>query len=170
MSRSVKRGCTTRTVMARLIGTNAIPTPLRHRRLAMITSAVCSAMPKAISIQLRAIKVWCESAAMERSSNDRRWLSQSRCLGIYPDGTITVPCSEGEWTPASMICAVPKEKWSSLLDQPTDLTKLPFYGYRGSQYIKQPITKPELPLVYLPRGLDNSAGVRCLSIAIAGDR
>ncbi len=79
-------------------------------------------------------------------------------LGIYPDGTITVPCSEGEWTPASMICAVPKEKWSSLLDQPTDLTKLPFYGYRGSQYIKQPITKPELPLVYLPRGLDNSAG------------
>lgn len=79
-------------------------------------------------------------------------------LGIYPDGTLTVPCSEGEWTPASMICGVPKNKWEVLLDQPTDLTKLPFYGYRGSQYVKQPITKPETPLVYLPRGLDNSAG------------
>ena len=79
-------------------------------------------------------------------------------LGIYPDGTLTVPCSEGEWTPASMICAVPKAKWSSRLDQPTDLTQLPFYGYRGSQYIKQPITKPELPFVFLPRGVDNSAG------------
>ncbi len=79
-------------------------------------------------------------------------------LGIAPDGTVTVPCSEGEWTPASMICAVPKDKWSSLLNQPTDLTKVPFYGYRGSQYIKLPISQPELPLVYLPRGLDNSAG------------
>lgn len=79
-------------------------------------------------------------------------------LGIYPDGTVTLPCSEGEWTPASMICAVPKNKWLSQLDKPTDLSKLPFYGYRGSQYVKQPITKPELPFVYLPRGLDNSAG------------
>lgn len=79
-------------------------------------------------------------------------------LGIYPDGTLTVPCSEGEWTPASMICAVPKNKWSQQLNLPTDLSKLPFYGYRGSQYVKQPITKPELPLVFLPRGLDNSAG------------
>ncbi len=79
-------------------------------------------------------------------------------LGIYPDGTITLPCSEGEWTPASMICAVPRDKWMGQLDKPTDLTKIPFYGYRGSQYVKQPITKPELPLVYLPRGLDNSAG------------
>ncbi len=57
-----------------------------------------------------------------------------------------------------MICAVPKDKWLSQWGQPTDLSKLPFYGYRGSQYVKQPITKPELPLVYLPRGLDNSAG------------
>ena len=27
-------------------------------------------------------------------------------LGLAPDGTITVPNSEGEWTPASMICEV----------------------------------------------------------------
>ncbi|MCC6510587.1 MAG: heme-binding domain-containing protein [Pirellulaceae bacterium] len=79
-------------------------------------------------------------------------------LGIYPDGTITVPCSEGEWTPASMICAVPTSKWMSRLDKPVDLSELPFYGYRGSQYTKLPIARPELPLVYLPRGLDNSAG------------
>src|SRR5262245_2549005 len=27
-------------------------------------------------------------------------------LGLLPDGSITVPCSEGEWTPASMVCLV----------------------------------------------------------------
>ena len=27
-------------------------------------------------------------------------------LGLAPDGTVTVPNSEGEWTPASMICEV----------------------------------------------------------------
>ena len=27
-------------------------------------------------------------------------------LALLPDGSITVPCSEGEWTPASMICQV----------------------------------------------------------------
>src|SRR5262249_21917263 len=31
-------------------------------------------------------------------------------LGLLPDGTITVPCSEGDWTPASMICMIkPKQ-------------------------------------------------------------
>ena len=27
-------------------------------------------------------------------------------VGLYPDHVATVPCSEGDWTPASMICAV----------------------------------------------------------------
>jgi putative heme-binding domain-containing protein len=67
-------------------------------------------------------------------------------LGVLPDGTVTVPCSEGEWTPASMICAVrPSEK-------PT------FHGAGGPRD-GQP---PELPLVYLPRGVDNSAGGQTL--------
>ncbi len=70
-------------------------------------------------------------------------------LGIYPDGMLTVPCSEGDWTPASMICAVPKSPAGA---------SVPFFGYRGRQFVNQPITKPELPMVYLPRGLDNSAG------------
>ena len=68
-------------------------------------------------------------------------------LGMYPDGVATLPCSEGEWTPASMICAVDSKN-----------TSTPFYGYRGAKFSHQPITRPELPLVYLPRGLDNSAG------------
>ena len=62
-------------------------------------------------------------------------------LGLAPDGTITVPSSEGEWTPASMICEV----------QPGG-----HYGYCGPQN-GQP---PDLPLVYLPRGLDNSSGAQ----------
>jgi putative heme-binding domain-containing protein len=66
-------------------------------------------------------------------------------FGLLPDGGITVPCSEGEWTATSMICLVPP----SVPDG-----AIPHYGYRG------PINgqPPQLPLVYLPRGLDNSSG------------
>jgi len=71
-------------------------------------------------------------------------------LCLLPDGTITVPCSEGDWTPASMICAVrpPRQAEGS-----TPLAA-PFFGYGGPKQGKP----PELPLVYLPRGLDNSSG------------
>jgi putative heme-binding domain-containing protein len=64
-------------------------------------------------------------------------------LGVLPSGSVTVPCSEGEWTPASMVCEV----------KPDPTRKFRF-GYGG------PIDKkpPELPLAYLPRGLDNSSG------------
>ncbi|MDX1925025.1 MAG: DUF6797 domain-containing protein [Pirellulaceae bacterium] len=74
-------------------------------------------------------------------------------LGIYPDGVVTLPCSEGEWTPASMICAV-----DSKYTRESNITNPPFYGYRGAKFSNQPIARPELPMVYLPRGLDNSAG------------
>ena len=60
-------------------------------------------------------------------------------IGLTPDGHLTVPCSEGEWTPASMICEIKKDG---------------FYGYTGPKNGKT----PDLPLVYLPRGIDNSAG------------
>ena len=66
-------------------------------------------------------------------------------LGILPDGTLTVPCSEGDWTPASMICVVRP----SAGEGPP-----PHYGYGGPR-AGQP---SELPLLYLPRGLDNSSG------------
>jgi azurin len=63
-------------------------------------------------------------------------------LGLLPDGTLTVPSSEGEWTPASMICAVrPRQQ-------------VPHFGYLGPKEGRV----PDLPLVYLPRGLDNSSG------------
>ena len=60
-------------------------------------------------------------------------------LGLSLDGTLTTPTSEGEWTPASMIF---------------ELKPGGFYGYGGPKDGKP----PELPLVYLPRGLDNSSG------------
>ncbi len=60
-------------------------------------------------------------------------------LGLAPDGTLTVPNSEGEWTPASMICEI----------RPGG-----HYGYNGPKDGRV----PDLPLVYLPRGLDNSSG------------
>ncbi len=60
-------------------------------------------------------------------------------LGLTPDGVLTVPCSEGEWTPASMIC---------------EIRKGGHYGYGGPKNGKT----PDLPLLYLPRGVDNSAG------------
>ena len=60
-------------------------------------------------------------------------------LGLTSDGTVTVPNSEGEWTPASMICEIrPGGHYGSM-------------GPKGGRV-------PELPLVYLPRGLDNSSG------------
>lgn len=69
-----------------------------------------------------------------------------------PDGltatkrnSVTVPCSEGAWTPASMICEI---------DLTSKHPSLPHYGYRGPQN-SQP---PSLPLAYLPRGMDNSSG------------
>jgi putative heme-binding domain-containing protein len=65
-------------------------------------------------------------------------------VGLYADGAVTVPCSEGEWTPASMICLV----------QPSRFKHAPYFGYGGPKAGRP----PDLPLVYVPRGLDNSSG------------
>lgn len=76
-------------------------------------------------------------------------------LGLYPDGSLTVPCSEGEWTPASMLCLVPPS-WQK--DRKTTSAigghVPPYFGYGGPKGGRT----PDLPLVYLPRGVDNSAG------------
>ncbi len=69
-------------------------------------------------------------------------------LGLSPDGTITVPCSEGEWTPASMVCEI----------RPGG-----HYGYLGPRGGRP----PDLPLVYLPRGLDNSSAAQVTAPADA---
>jgi putative heme-binding domain-containing protein len=87
-------------------------------------------------------------------------------LGIMPDGTITVPCSEGDWTPASMICAVvPRDEQARGATTATSLTNrpAPHFGYQGPRDGQA----PELPLVYLPRGLDNSSGA---SVYVDSDR
>jgi putative heme-binding domain-containing protein len=78
-------------------------------------------------------------------------------LGILPDGSITVPCSEGEWTPSSMVCLVkPLQKSLSPMGrgQGEGRSAPPHFGYGGPKSNKP----PELPLVYLPRGMDNSSG------------
>jgi len=63
-------------------------------------------------------------------------------LGLLPDGALTVPVSEGEFTPASAICEVRQRAGEPPASPPPN--------FRG--------TPPALPLVYLPRGLDHSSG------------
>jgi putative heme-binding domain-containing protein len=74
-------------------------------------------------------------------------------LGLMPDGTLTVPASEGDWTPASMIFQI-EPKRQSASGPVYETTPPPFFGHRGPKAWQ----KVELPLVYLPRGLDNSSG------------
>jgi putative heme-binding domain-containing protein len=77
-------------------------------------------------------------------------------LGLYPDGVVTVPCSEGSWTPASMLCAVrPGISRSPQTISPRIGGHSPqYFGYGGPRDGRA----PDLPFLYLPRGLDNSAG------------
>ncbi len=60
-------------------------------------------------------------------------------LAPTPDGGAVVPASEGEWTPASMLC------WAKPGGH---------YGYRGPRNGQS----PDLPMLYLPRGADNNGG------------
>lgn len=68
-------------------------------------------------------------------------------IGLTSDGLITVPCSEGSWTPSTMICAFKP-------DSSKTAEASPFFGFRGPKNGQT----PKLPLVYFPRGIDNSAG------------
>ena len=70
-------------------------------------------------------------------------------IGLTSDGMITVPCSEGSWTPSTMICA-----FRPASPRAATATPAPYFGFGGPRN-SQP---PQLPLVYLPRGVDNSAG------------
>lgn len=69
-------------------------------------------------------------------------------LGVTADGKVTVPCSEGAWTPASMVCLVDPS-----------LKEPPHFGYRGPKQGQA----PSLPLIYMPRGLDNSSGGQAIN-------
>lgn len=74
-------------------------------------------------------------------------------IGLLDDGTLTVPCSEGDWTPTSMICLVSPSESLDVANR-YETSPPPFYGYRGPR----PNQKIELPMLYLPRGIDNSSG------------
>jgi|GEM_PF-1498278 len=63
-------------------------------------------------------------------------------LALLPDGSITVPVSEGDYANASAICEV-KQK-------PGQPPANPVLNFRG--------VPPALPMVYVPRGLDHSSG------------
>jgi putative heme-binding domain-containing protein len=69
-------------------------------------------------------------------------------LGLSSAGVLTVPNSEGDWVPASMVCEV----------RPGG-----HYGYGGPKANRP----PDLHLVYLPRGLDNSSGAQ---VEVTSDR
>ena len=75
-------------------------------------------------------------------------------IGLLADGTITVPASEGDWTPTSMISQIIPTKSLAKGLHHYEQAPPPFYGYRGPKKDQ----KIELPLVYLPRGVDNSSG------------
>jgi len=68
-------------------------------------------------------------------------------IGICPDGTLTASSSEGDWVPASLVAAVPPGR-------PRPGEPPLHFGHGGPRRGRP----PEPPLLYLPRGLDNSAG------------
>lgn len=70
-------------------------------------------------------------------------------LGLSPDGTVTTSVQEGDWTPTSAICMITP-----------DMMKLqpPAHFGAGGKRGEQPVTQP---LVFLPRGEDNSSGGQC---------
>ena len=83
-------------------------------------------------------------------------LRNSDGLGLTPDGLVTIPSSEGDWTPASMIAAVRPD------GQPLNRLRGKAPDFRGESFFGRPGTNlaqpPDVPMLYLPRGLDNSSG------------
>jgi sugar phosphate isomerase/epimerase/plastocyanin len=65
-------------------------------------------------------------------------------LGLAKDGAVTSTAQEGDWTPASMIAQI---------------TKGGFYGAGGPKPGQQVLQ----PMLYLPRGVDNSCGGQCFT-------
>ena len=63
-------------------------------------------------------------------------------VAVSADGTVVTSCQEGDWTPASQLCLIPPG------------VRGLFFGYRGPR----PDRPTTPPLLYLPRGVDNSTG------------
>jgi azurin len=87
-------------------------------------------------------------AASGEATSLARGLRNPDGIHLTADGALTVPASEGEWTPASMICLVPPSKVALPATEPIH------FGYGGPRHGET----PTLPLIYLPRGVDNSSG------------
>ncbi|MBX7168860.1 MAG: TIM barrel protein [Pirellulales bacterium] len=74
-------------------------------------------------------------------------------LALLPDGSLTVPASEGEWTVTSYIGLVGAPGTSNLAAGLNTKNLVPHFGLGGLRD-----GRVDWPLVYLPRGIDNSAG------------
>ncbi|NND99955.1 MAG: c-type cytochrome [Pirellulaceae bacterium] len=92
-------------------------------------------------------------------------LRNSDGIGLTPDGLVTIPSSEGDWMPASMIAAVRPDGpvINRLITASSTENQIPFFGRPGTNR-KYP---PELPMLYLPRGVDNSSGGQ---VFVGGDK
>ena len=93
-------GCTTRMATARPTSTSASATPIRPRRPATISSAASSATPPGrfytASGKQGLLRIAADGRSVEVVATGFR---NPDGLGLAPDGTITVPNSEGEWVP-----------------------------------------------------------------------
>lgn len=69
-------------------------------------------------------------------------------IGVSPNGTVLTSAQEGEWTPASMI---------------VEASRGGSYGWNFDDHL----STPDAPLVYIPRGIDNSSGGQ---VFVADDR
>lgn len=66
-------------------------------------------------------------------------------MALAADGTLTTSCQEGEWTGASQYCLLRPGQQGN------------HFGYHGPR----PDRPNTPPLLYLPRGVDNSSGGQC---------
>lgn len=94
-------------------------------------------------------------------------LRNSDGIGLTPDGLVTIPSSEGDWMPASMIAAIRPDgavlnRFASANEMDVE-ERRPFFGRPGTNLVHP----PEIPMLYLPRGLDNSSGGQ---VYISSDR
>ena len=83
-------------------------------------------------------------------------LRNSDGLGLLPDGLVTIPSSEGDWMPASMVAAVRPDGpvLNRLPGTTPDFRGLPFLDDRATNAA----SRRSFPCSTLPRGVDNSSG------------
>jgi putative heme-binding domain-containing protein len=120
--------------------TNAFPTTGGHDFCTSLQQDQAGRLYWAISSGDFGVARMNSAGAIESLGNGLR---NSNGIGVSPDGSVVLASvQEGTWTPASAIFEVAGHSYHGLKGPKPDHGK---YGY-------------DLPLVFLPRGLDNSSG------------